>query len=159
LGEARNGSHFCYALSGIDGTEIDLDAECRRLTLRALGRSVLGLDLDDHSDAIAEPLRVAVEYVTDRAVPCARREARSTRNTAPAPSRRRRTAGSRPVVRRGVSTSDKWWSGWPCPATLLWSKVTAGFPWPGIWLRPGSKAYCSGCLEPGSRLVGHTTGA
>ena len=42
----------------VDGTQVDLDSECRRLTLRALGRSVLGLDLDDHSDAIAEPLRV-----------------------------------------------------------------------------------------------------
>ena len=27
-------------------SEIDLDVQCRRLTLRALGRSVLGLDLD-----------------------------------------------------------------------------------------------------------------
>jgi cytochrome P450 len=52
----------------VDGTEVDLDTECRRLTLRALGRSVLGLDLDDHSDTIAEPLRMAVEYVTDRAL-------------------------------------------------------------------------------------------
>ncbi|KWX23476.1 cytochrome P450 [Mycolicibacterium wolinskyi] len=54
--------------SWVDGTEVDLDTECRRLTLRALGRSVLGLDLDDHSDAIAEPLRVAVEYMTARAL-------------------------------------------------------------------------------------------
>ena len=52
----------------VDATEVDLDTECRRLTLRALGRSVLGLDLDDHSDTIAEPLRIAVEYVTDRAL-------------------------------------------------------------------------------------------
>ena len=52
----------------VDGAEVDLDTECRKLTLRALGRSVLGLDLDDHSDTIAEPLRVAVEYVTDRAL-------------------------------------------------------------------------------------------
>jgi cytochrome P450 len=54
--------------SWVDATEIDLDTECRRLTLRALGRSVLGLDLDEHSDAIAEPLRVALEYITDRAM-------------------------------------------------------------------------------------------
>jgi len=52
----------------VDGTEIDLDTECRRLTLRALGRSVLGLDLGEHSEAIAEPLRVGVEYITDRAM-------------------------------------------------------------------------------------------
>jgi cytochrome P450 len=56
------------AHSWVDGAELDLDTECRRLTLRALGRSVLGLNLDEHSDAIAEPLRVAVKYVTDRAL-------------------------------------------------------------------------------------------
>jgi cytochrome P450 len=67
------GGHMAQAAQSVaeswgGGTEVDLDTECRRLTLRALGRSVLGLDLDDHSDAIAEPLRVAVEYVTDRAL-------------------------------------------------------------------------------------------
>lgn len=49
------------------GAEIDLDTECRRLTLRALGRSVLGLDLDEHADAIADPLRITTQYATDRA--------------------------------------------------------------------------------------------
>ena len=67
------GGHMAQAAqtvadSWVDRTEVDLDTECRRLTLRALGRSVLGLDLDDHSDAIAEPLRIAVEYITDRAL-------------------------------------------------------------------------------------------
>jgi cytochrome P450 len=51
-----------------DRTEIDLDTECRRLTLRALGRSVLGLDLDEHSEALAEPLRITTEYAMDRAL-------------------------------------------------------------------------------------------
>ncbi|OBJ14501.1 cytochrome P450 [Mycobacterium colombiense] len=51
-----------------DGAEIDLDAQCRTLTLRALGRSVLGLDLDERSDAIAEPLRVATSYAVQRAL-------------------------------------------------------------------------------------------
>ncbi len=50
------------------GAVVDLDAECRRLTLRALGRSVLGLDLDERSDDLAEPLRVALEYIADRAL-------------------------------------------------------------------------------------------
>ena len=49
-----------------DGQRVDLDLECRRLTLRALGRSVLGIDLDERSDAIAEPLRTALGYVTAR---------------------------------------------------------------------------------------------
>lgn len=51
-----------------DGAEIDLDEQCRTLTLRALGRSVLGLDLDERSDAIAEPLRVATSYAVRRAL-------------------------------------------------------------------------------------------
>lgn len=49
-----------------DGTEVDLDAESRRLTLRALGRSVLGLDLDQRADSVAEPLRVALHYIAAR---------------------------------------------------------------------------------------------
>jgi cytochrome P450 len=48
--------------------EVDLDAECRKLTLRALGRSVFGLDLDERADAIAEPIRIALKYLTDRSL-------------------------------------------------------------------------------------------
>jgi cytochrome P450 len=67
------GGHMAQAAEMIaagwrDGTDVDLDTECRRLTLRALGRSVLGLDLDEHSDAIGGPLRVATKYATDRAL-------------------------------------------------------------------------------------------
>jgi cytochrome P450 len=51
-----------------DRTEVDLDTECRRLTLRALGRSVLGLDLDQRSEALAEPLRITTQYAMDRAL-------------------------------------------------------------------------------------------
>ncbi|MGV0717844.1 cytochrome P450 [Mycolicibacterium sp. XJ662] len=54
--------------SWVDGTEVNLDIECRKLTLRALGRSVLGVDLDTHSQAIADSLQVALEYIADRAV-------------------------------------------------------------------------------------------
>jgi cytochrome P450 len=50
-----------------DGAEIDLDAECRMLTLRALGQSVLGLDLEDQADTVAEPLRIALTYAINRA--------------------------------------------------------------------------------------------
>lgn len=49
-----------------DGSEVDLDAECRKLTLRVLGRTVLGLDLDERADALAAPLLTVVEYVADR---------------------------------------------------------------------------------------------
>ena len=51
-----------------DTGEIDLDAQCRTLTLRALGRSVLGLDLDERADAIGPALRTALKYVADRGV-------------------------------------------------------------------------------------------
>jgi cytochrome P450 len=55
------------AASWSDGQRIDLDEECRRLTLRALGRSVLGIDLDERADAIADPLNNALAYITHRA--------------------------------------------------------------------------------------------
>ena len=71
------------------GSEVDLDVECRKLTLRALGRSVLGLDLDEHTDAIAEPLRVATKYATDRGL----RPLRAPR-WLPTPARRRARAAS-----------------------------------------------------------------
>jgi cytochrome P450 len=50
-----------------EGTTVDLDAECRALTLRALGRSVLGQDLDDRADTIGPALRTALSWVADRA--------------------------------------------------------------------------------------------
>ncbi|MBB5162039.1 cytochrome P450 [Mycobacterium sp. AZCC_0083] len=73
----------------VDGDVVDLDAECRTLTLRALGRSVLGLDLTDHVDDIAEPLRTALTYVADRSL----RPVRAPR-WLPTPARRRAFAGS-----------------------------------------------------------------
>jgi cytochrome P450 len=51
-----------------DGAEVDLDTECRTLTLRVLGRAVLGLDLDERADALAAPLVTVVKYVVDRAL-------------------------------------------------------------------------------------------
>ena len=49
-----------------DGSFVDLDTECRKLTLRALGRSVLGLDLDERADEIGWALRTALAWVADR---------------------------------------------------------------------------------------------
>jgi cytochrome P450 len=77
-----------------DAAVIDLDTECRRLTLRALGRSVLGIDLDERADAIAEPLRTALSYVTARAT----RPLRPPR-WLPTPARRRARSAAA-VVRR-----------------------------------------------------------
>jgi cytochrome P450 len=81
--------HMAQAAEGAaagwrDGTVLDLDAECRRLTLRALGRSVLGLDLDERSDAIGEQLQIAMAYATDRGLAPVRAP-----RWLPTPSRRR----------------------------------------------------------------------
>lgn len=70
-----------------DGERIDLDAQARRLTMRALGRSVLGMDLDEHGHAIAEPLNVALSYAADRGL----RPVRAPR-WLPTPARRRARA-------------------------------------------------------------------
>jgi cytochrome P450 len=51
-----------------DGGAIDLDVECRRLTMRSLGRSVLGVDLNERADVIAEHMHVASSYTADRAL-------------------------------------------------------------------------------------------
>ena len=65
------GGHMAQAAemlagSWLDGEEVELDSACRRLTMRALGRSVLGLDLDDRADAIVRPLRITQEYIANR---------------------------------------------------------------------------------------------
>ena len=64
--------HMAAAAQGVvagwsDGAFVDLDTECRRLTLRALGRSVLGLDLDERADEIGWALRTSLKWVADRA--------------------------------------------------------------------------------------------
>ena len=82
--------------SWVGGTEIDLDSECRRLTLRALGRSVLGLNLDERADTLAEPLRVALEYIANRSL----RPLRAPR-WLPTPARRRARAAA--AAMRGLA--------------------------------------------------------
>ena len=66
------GGHIAEAAEDLsrgwaDGAEVDLDAECRGLTLRALSRSVLGVDLEERSDEVAESLRIALTYAITRA--------------------------------------------------------------------------------------------
>lgn len=63
--------HMSLAAQGLtdgwrDGAVVDLDKECRKLTLRTLGRSVLGLDLDERADEVGEALHVTLAYVSDR---------------------------------------------------------------------------------------------
>ena len=64
--------------------EVDLDAECRRITMQSLGRSVLGVDLNDRADVIAEHMHIASGYTADRAL----RPVRAPR-WLPTPARRR----------------------------------------------------------------------
>ena len=50
------------------GGDVDLDVECRRLTMQSLGRSVLGIDLNERADVIADHMHVASSYTADRAL-------------------------------------------------------------------------------------------
>jgi cytochrome P450 len=71
-----------------DGGDVDLDVECRRLTMQSLGRSVLGIDLNERADVITDHMHVASSYTADRAL----RPMRAPR-WLPTPARRRaRTA-------------------------------------------------------------------
>jgi cytochrome P450 len=70
---ARYAGHMAAAAQTVvdgwcDGATADLDTECRALTLRALGRSVLGLDLDARADTVGPALRTALSWVADRTI-------------------------------------------------------------------------------------------
>lgn len=67
--------------------DVDLDAECRRLALRSLGRSILGVDINQFGNEIAQNMHVASAYATDRAL----RPVRAPR-WLPTPARRRARA-------------------------------------------------------------------
>lgn len=67
------GSDMSQAAEAIAGSwaqdgDIDLDVQCRRLTLRALGRSVLGIDLDQSAETVAKPVQIVLTYIADRAL-------------------------------------------------------------------------------------------
>jgi cytochrome P450 len=69
---ARYAGHMAGAAQSVaddwrHGAVVDLDSECRKLTLRALGRSVLGLDLDERADEVGHALRTSLIWVADRA--------------------------------------------------------------------------------------------
>lgn len=91
---AEFGGHMAQAAQTVregwqEDTDIDLDAECRALTLRALGLSVLGIDLEERSDEVSEPLRVALTYAVRRATRIFRAP-----GWLPTPARRRARAAS-----------------------------------------------------------------
>nr|WP_225952529.1 cytochrome P450 [Mycobacterium sp. OAS707] len=51
-----------------DGGEVDLDVECRKVAMQSLGRSVLGIDLNERAETIARCMHVASSYTADRAL-------------------------------------------------------------------------------------------
>lgn len=50
------------------GGDVDLDVECRKVAMQSLGRSVLGIDLNERADTIAQCMHVASSYTADRAL-------------------------------------------------------------------------------------------
>jgi cytochrome P450 len=67
----RYAGHMAAAAQSIadgwdHGATVDLDSACRALTLRALGRSVFGLDLDERADEVGPALRAALSWISDR---------------------------------------------------------------------------------------------
>jgi cytochrome P450 len=80
------------------GLDVDLDLACRRLTMQSLGRSILGLDLNERGDVIAECMHVASTYAADRAL----RPVRTPR-WLPTPARRR----ARRAVAMMLSVADE----------------------------------------------------
>ena len=70
-----------------DGGDLDLDVECRRVAMQSLGRSVLGIDLNERADTIAHCMHVASSYTADRAL-----RPLSAPRWLPTPARRRARA-------------------------------------------------------------------
>jgi cytochrome P450 len=67
------GAHMARAAEAFvdgwrQGGDVDLDVACRTLTMQSLGRSVLGIDLNDRADVIAEHMHTASSYTADRAL-------------------------------------------------------------------------------------------
>ena len=56
-----------FATGYADGSVVDLNAEVRRLTLRVLGRSVLGIDLGARAEELGPPVEHGLRWVTKRA--------------------------------------------------------------------------------------------
>jgi cytochrome P450 len=86
------GRHMTQAAETIvdrwrEAGDVDLDTECRRLALRSLGRSILGVDINQYGNEIAQNMHVASAYATDRAL----RPIRAPR-WLPTPARRRARA-------------------------------------------------------------------
>ncbi|GAB7005050.1 cytochrome P450 [Nocardioides sp. AN3] len=67
-----------------DGARIDLDRDMRDLTLRVLGRSLFGVDLDEHASDLGPSIERVLRYITARGL----RPVRAPKSL-PTPARRR----------------------------------------------------------------------
>jgi cytochrome P450 len=70
-----------------DGGDVDLDVECRQVAMQSLGRSILGVKLNERAEIIAGCMHVASSHAADRAL----RPVRAPR-WLPTPARRRARA-------------------------------------------------------------------
>ena len=52
----------------LEGARLDLDREMRGLTLRVLGRSLFGEDLDEHASDLGPSIQQVLNYITGRAL-------------------------------------------------------------------------------------------
>ena len=68
----------------VEGARLDLDREMRGLTLRVLGRSLFGVDLNEHASDLGPSIQRVLNYVTSRGL----RPVRAPRSL-PTPARRR----------------------------------------------------------------------
>lgn len=67
-----------------EGAQIDLDKDMRGLTLRVLGRSMFGVDLDEHASDLGPSIQQVLNYATSRGL----RPVRAPKSL-PTPARRR----------------------------------------------------------------------
>lgn len=66
LGEQMYDIATDAATSWRDGSEIDLDQESRRITMRVLGRTIMGFEPGSYTDELVDPLRRISKYIADR---------------------------------------------------------------------------------------------
>ena len=89
------------AATWVDGARIDIDKEMRGLTLRVLGRSMFGVDLDEHASDLGPSIQQVLVYATSRGL----RPVRAPKSL-PTPARRRfrrALAGIHAVIEEAIA--------------------------------------------------------
>jgi cytochrome P450 len=127
---------------------VNLDTECRTLTLRALGRSVLGVDLDAQADAIGPALRTALAWTADRAS-----RPVNPPQWLPTPGQRRARAANAQLRRLATDILAAVRAEPDCDAPLVHALTTAKDPQTGLTL--SDDEICSELVL--FMLAGHDT--